>query len=175
VSGVAVRVFPGRADQAAHARRWVRALAAPAGPVACEDAELVLAELFANAIRHTRSGDAGGTVTVAVTADGVIHVHDLGTTSQPPHPGLAAAAPAGARLLEVSGRGLPIVAVLCPEWEARPAAQCPAAGPGDLAAQAGGCCIACRPQSWPPGQAPGRLLGAPAGRTSGEAAREAVR
>jgi anti-sigma regulatory factor (Ser/Thr protein kinase) len=175
MTAVAVRVFPGRADQAGQARRWVRGLAAGVGPVACEDAELVLAELFANAIRHTRSGDAGGTVTVAVTADGVIHVHDLGTAGQPACPGLGAAAPAGARLLEVSGRGLPIVAVLCPEREARPAAQCPAAGPGDLAVQAGGCCIACRPQSWPPGQAPGRLLGAPAGRAPGEAAREGAR
>jgi anti-sigma regulatory factor (Ser/Thr protein kinase) len=175
MSAVGVRVFPGHADQAAEARHWVRGLAAPAGVLACEDAELVLTELFANAVRHTRSGDAGGTVTVAVTADGVIHVHDLGTAGQPACPGLATAAPAGLRLLEVSGRGLPIVAALCPERESRPAAQCPAAGPGDPAASAGGCCIACRPQSWP-GQEPGRRPPeASAGQVPDATAREGIR
>jgi anti-sigma regulatory factor (Ser/Thr protein kinase) len=149
-----VRVFPGRADQAGQARRWVRALLPEGCELAADDAELVLAELFANAIRHTRSGDEGGTVTVAVDAGGFIHVHDLGTVGQPACPGLAAAAPDGLRLLEVSGRGLPIVAALCPERESVPAAQCPAAGPGDPAASSGGCCIACRPQSWPPRQSP---------------------
>jgi anti-sigma regulatory factor (Ser/Thr protein kinase) len=172
---LAVRVFPGQASQAAEARHWVRGLASPAGALACEDAALAVTELFANAVRHTRSGDAGGTVTVAVTADGVIHVHDLGTTGQPGCPVLATAAPGGLRLLEVSGRGLPIVAALCPERESRPAAECPAAGPGDPAALAGGCCIACRPQSWP-GQVPGRRpLEAPAGRVPGETTREGAR
>ena len=154
MSAVALRVFPGRADQAAQARRWVRRLAAEAGTLACEEAELVVTELFANAVQHTRSGDEGGTVTVAVTADGVIHVHDLGTTGQPACPELAAAAPSEPRLLEASGRGLLIVAALCPERESRPAAQCPAAGPDDPAASGGGCCIGCRPRSWPPRQAP---------------------
>ena len=146
---VAVRVFPGRADQAAQARRWIRGLAAGAAELACADAELVVSELFANAVQHTRSGDEGGTVTVAVTADGVIHVHDLGTAGRPACPGLAEAAPGGLRQLETSGRGLFIVAALCPERESRPAARCPAAGPGDPAVTAGGCCICCRPQSWP--------------------------
>lgn len=146
---VAVRVFPGQADQAAEARRWVRALACEAGTLAADDAALVLTELFANAILHTRSGDEGGTVTVAVTADGVIHVHDLGSTGQPPCPSLATTAPAGLRLLELTGRGVPIVAALCPAPRAMPAAQCAVAGPGDPAAHAGGCCVSCHPQSWP--------------------------
>jgi len=145
---VAVRVFPGQAAQAAEARRWVRALAHAAGELAADDAALVLTELFANAIVHTRSGDEGGTVTVAVTAGGVIHVHDLGTDGQPPCPALATTAPAGLRLLELTGRGMPIVAALCPGHHAMPAAQCPVAGPGDPAAHAGGCCVSGHPQSW---------------------------
>jgi hypothetical protein len=44
-----VRVFPGQAAQASEARRWVRVLACAAGVLAADDAELVLAELFANA------------------------------------------------------------------------------------------------------------------------------
>ena len=148
----AVRVFPGRADQAAEARRWVRGLATGAAGLACADAEVVVGELFANAVQHTRSGQEGGTVTVAVDANGFIHVHDLGTAGQPACLALAQAAPGGLQMLEVSGRGLFIVAALCPERESRPAARCPAAGTGDPAASAGGCCIACRPQSWPPRQ-----------------------
>jgi serine/threonine-protein kinase RsbW len=151
---VAVRVFPGQADQAAEARRWIRALACATDPLATDDALLVLTELFANAIQHTRSGDQGGTVTVAVTADGVIHVHDLGTSAQPACAYLTAAAPADPRLLqEVNGRGLLIVAALCPERQAMPAIQCLAAWPEDPAVRAGGCCISCRPRSWPPRQA----------------------
>ena len=150
---VAVRVFPGRADQAAQARRWIRGLATGATELACADAELVVSELFANAVQHTRSGQAGGTVTVAVTADGVIHVHDLGIGGQPECPGLAVAAPGELLLLEASGRGLFIVAALCPERESRPVSQCSVAGPDDPAASGGGCCIRCRPKSWPPRQA----------------------
>ena len=166
---VAVRVFPGHANQAAEARRWVRVqahaagkLAHAPGELAADDAALVLTELFANAIKHTRSGDKGGTVTVAVTADGTIHVHDLGTTGQPPCLTLATT-PAGLRLLELTGRGLPIVAALCPDHAAMPAAQCAVAGPGDPAAHAGGCCISCRPESWPDASA---VAGARAARAS---------
>ena len=104
---VAVRVFPGQAVQAAEARRWVRALACAADPLATDDAELVLTELFANAIQHTRSGSEGGTVTVAVTADRVIHVHDLGTTGQSACAGLTAAAPVGPGLVPRAGQCSP--------------------------------------------------------------------
>jgi DNA polymerase (family 10) len=43
----------------------------------------VAAELFANAVRHTRSGAPGGTVTIAVTADGVKFAIDTDTHSVP--------------------------------------------------------------------------------------------
>lgn len=149
---VAVRVFPGRAEEAGQARRWVRALTAVFCAVAADDSELVVAELFANAIRHTRSGAPGGLVTVAVTGDGVIHVHDQGTAGSSPCAGLTDGWPADGSPLADSGRGLGIVAAVCAGWGCMPAARCPAAGPGDPAAQDGGCCAWCRPASWPPGQ-----------------------
>ena len=148
---VAVRVFPGRGEESRQAHRWVRALAAASCAVAADDAELVAAELFTNAILHTRSGAPGGLVTIAVTADGVIHVHDQGTGGCPPCAALAAA-PQEDGSLPVGGRGLRIVAALCAVWGCMPAARCPAAGPDDPAAQDGGCCAWCRPASWPPGQ-----------------------
>jgi anti-sigma regulatory factor (Ser/Thr protein kinase) len=153
-SPAAVRVFPGQADQVPHARRWVRDLALAASAGAADEAELVLAELFTNAVLHTASGTQGGTVTVAVTADGVIHVHDLGMTGTAPCPGLPGPArPADGRLPEC-GRGLLIVAALSTGCVHLPAARCPVAGPGDTAAQAVGCCTRCHPAAWLPRQAP---------------------
>jgi anti-sigma regulatory factor (Ser/Thr protein kinase) len=152
-SPVAVRVFPGQAEQAPHARRWVRALALAANSGAADDAELVLAELFTNAVLHTASGTRGGTVTVAVTADGVIHVHDLGMTGGLPCPGLTRPRPPRDGHLRESGQGLLLVAAMSTGWVHLPAARCPAAGPGDTAA-AGGCCTWCHPAAWLPRQAP---------------------
>ena len=149
---VAVRVFPGCAEEARQARRWVRVLVAVSCAPAADVAELAAGELFANAIRHTRSGVPGGKVTIAVTADGVIHVHDQGTAGGLPCAGLAAGWPADGSLLADSGRGLSIVAALCAGWGCLPAARCPAAGPDDPAAQDGGCCAWCQPASWPPGR-----------------------
>jgi anti-sigma regulatory factor (Ser/Thr protein kinase) len=149
---VAVRVFPGQADQVRQARRWVRDLALAASPEAAADAELVAAELFANAVLHTASGAAGGTVTVAVTADGIIHVHDLGLPGGLPCPGLPGLRqPLDGRLPEC-GRGLLIVAALSTGCVHPPAARCPATGPGDTAAA--GCCTRCHPAAWLPRQAP---------------------
>jgi hypothetical protein len=105
--------------------------------------ELVTSELFANAVLHTRSGGAGGKVTVAVTADGVIHVHDYGTAG--PCPGLAAQPSANGNLREDCGRGLEIVAALSAGMAHLPAAWCPVADPDDPAVAAGGCCTCCRP------------------------------
>lgn len=145
----AVRVFPGRADQAAEVRRWVRGLAPCEGdPLAVDYAELVASELFANAVAHTLSGGLGGTVTVAVTEDGHIHVHDLGNGTGTPclslDPlALLAAVPED----QEDGRGLLLVATLCEgSLSATPAAECPIGGP----AVTGGCCVACHPQSWAP-------------------------
>jgi anti-sigma regulatory factor (Ser/Thr protein kinase) len=66
----AVRVFPGEPGQAGEACRRVRALAAHLGGTDPGDLALIVTEPFANAVLHTRSGSAGGKVTVAVTADG---------------------------------------------------------------------------------------------------------
>jgi anti-sigma regulatory factor (Ser/Thr protein kinase) len=150
---VAVRVFPGQAQQVPHARRWVRALALATSPAAVDEAELITAELFANAVLHSASGAAGGTVTVAVTTDGVIHVHDLGPAGGLRCPGLPGPRqPLDGRLPE-SGQGLLIVAALSTGCVHLPAARCCAAGPGDTA-QAGGCCTRCHPAAWLPRQAP---------------------
>jgi serine/threonine-protein kinase RsbW len=148
---VAVRVFPGQAEEARQARRWVRALMAVSCAPAADEAKLAAGELFANAVRHTRSGAPGGKVTIAVTADGVIHVHDQGTGGKPPCAALTAASQEDGSLSD-SGRGLGIVAAICAGWGCMPAARCPAAGPGDPAAQDGGCCAWCRPAPWPPGR-----------------------
>ncbi|MFC4585421.1 ATP-binding protein [Sphaerisporangium corydalis] len=59
------RAFPGRLDQAAHARRFVRFLLEDT-PCA-DDAELIVSELAGNALRHTRSGTEGGSFLVEVT------------------------------------------------------------------------------------------------------------
>jgi len=150
-SPVAVRVFPGLPSQARQARRWVRALVSASCALAADDAQLATGELFANAVVHTRSGAPGGLVTVAVTGDGVIHVHDQGADGTQPHAGLAAALE-DRGLPVVSGRGLGIVAAVCAGWGSLPAAECRAGGVGDPAAQPGGRCTWCRPAPWAPGQ-----------------------
>jgi hypothetical protein len=113
---------------------------------------LIATELFANAVLHTRSGGEGGKATVAVTADGTVHVHDYGT--EMPCPGLAGGPPADGDRREESGRGLEIVAALSTGLAHLPAAWCPAAGPDDPAVGAGGCCTCCRPGPAVPGAAP---------------------
>jgi serine/threonine-protein kinase RsbW len=72
------RVFPGRVDQAAPARRFAGFLLTDAG---CgEDAEFVIAELASNALLHTRSGKAGGWFGIEVALGEYAHiaVRDLG-------------------------------------------------------------------------------------------------
>ncbi|MFD0772457.1 ATP-binding protein, partial [Streptomonospora algeriensis] len=53
-------------------------------PQLVDDAELVVSELFANACRHTRSGEPGGTLAVSVSALAtglaVVSVTDQGPT-----------------------------------------------------------------------------------------------
>jgi anti-sigma regulatory factor (Ser/Thr protein kinase) len=149
-AGVAARVFPGRAEQARQARRWVRAQAA-ACALAADDMELAVGELFSNAVRHTRSAVAGGTVTVAVVAVAggvIVHVHDLGAGGgRVPCAGLALVPSSDSRGLRLGGRGLRRVAAGCAEGGAVPAVWCPDGGVGDPAVAAGGCCIWCRLQA----------------------------
>lgn len=143
VTAAAARVFPGRAEQAGEARRWVRVLAAGAGVLAAGDAELAVGELFANAVVHTRSGADGGKVAVVVVPDdggAAVHVHDQGAAGRAA--GLVPSGGGGG--LPVSGRGLLIVAAVCAGWGTGPAAGCPHAGADDPAVAAGGCCTWCR-------------------------------
>ena len=78
--------FPGVAAIVPAARRYVRGILADSPRV--DDAELIAAELAANAIRHTPSGHAGGQFTVsfwtkpgwariAVAGEGAGHWHPL--------------------------------------------------------------------------------------------------
>jgi hypothetical protein len=148
----AVRVFHGEPRGVPEARRWAAAVLAEAG-ADLETGELLASELVTNAVLHTRSGQPGGTVTVIVTAGGVLHVHDHG-------PAAGSCAPGGwtpgADRADFS-RGLLLVAELGAGLVHGPAVACPAAWPGDPAAGAGGCCTRCVPpalEAAPPGAAP---------------------
>jgi anti-sigma regulatory factor (Ser/Thr protein kinase) len=104
--------LPGRPESASAARSLVRQVLGEDHPSAGA-AALVVSELVGNAVTHTRSGQPGGTITVAVE-----------TTEQPPQvcirvrdaggPG----APALVTATESSehGRGLRIVAALAADW-----------------------------------------------------------
>jgi len=140
---VAVRVFPGLLEQAPGAYRWARAVIAAGGSGADpDDARLAVAELFANAVLHTRSGGRGGLVTVALTTDALVHVHDFGAGR--PCPGLSGRPRAGDPAREDGGRGLLLVVGLCPGVLHMPAAWCDAGGPDDPAVTAAGCCTVAR-------------------------------
>ncbi|CQR63521.1 ATP-binding protein [Streptomyces leeuwenhoekii] len=58
------RAFPGLAEEVTHARHFVASLVTGRGPV--DDAVLVVSELATNAVRHSRSGAAGGWFLVVV-------------------------------------------------------------------------------------------------------------
>jgi serine/threonine-protein kinase RsbW len=78
------RAFPGTPGQVGEARRFVAHLLQ--GSALCDDAIVVLSELFTNAVLHTDSGKPGGLVTVQVTRwrHGVrIAVTDQGSLGQP--------------------------------------------------------------------------------------------
>src|SRR5216683_2147236 len=78
------RVFPGRPEQVAHARRFV-ARVLDGCPVA-DDALLCASELASNAIRHTRSGWRGGKFQVVVwrgRASACVAVLDDGSDTTP--------------------------------------------------------------------------------------------
>lgn len=141
VIALAAAVMPGSGDYVPFVRQWVGALPAIAGYPGGE-LELAAAELFTNAVRHSRSGDTGGEVTVIVAtgpAGAVIHVHDQGADiGQVPH--MKAQRAAG---LRQSGRGLCIIEAISVQWAAGPAACCPQAPPDDPAVTAGGCCVWC--------------------------------
>jgi anti-sigma regulatory factor (Ser/Thr protein kinase) len=100
----------GRAERARVARAFVGGLLGPGHP--CGDAAILLvSEIFSNSVRHSRSGDPGETVPVAVmVGEGMVRVEvtDRGRA------GVPELCPAG-RDAE-GGRGLQLVAGLAARW-----------------------------------------------------------
>jgi anti-sigma regulatory factor (Ser/Thr protein kinase) len=97
--------FPGLPAIVPSARRFVRGILA--GSPRAEDIELITAELAANAIRHTPSGQDGGEFTVTVRTEpgwARVEVSDAGTGQW--------SAPRDGPDDEEYGRGLAIVAAL---------------------------------------------------------------
>jgi anti-sigma regulatory factor (Ser/Thr protein kinase) len=78
------RTFPGEPRQLGEVRGWIASLLPPLPPR--DDVTLVADELASNAIRHTRSGDAGGHFTVEIIHHGPltrVAVSDCGAPSGP--------------------------------------------------------------------------------------------
>lgn len=103
------RTFPATADQVREARRF-------AGKVLeqhprQDDLVLIVDELAANAVTHTRSGQGGSFEVVVITGPGEVrvYVHDAGSAGTIPHIPRQAVTTAG-------GRGLAIVGALADEW-----------------------------------------------------------
>lgn len=103
------RVFPGANAQARAVRRFVACLLD--GRPCLDEVLLAVDELVVNALRHTKSGQAGGAFTVDVRCAGgriAVAVTDQGG---PDEPVARDAAP-----LAESGRGLRTVSVLADGW-----------------------------------------------------------
>jgi anti-sigma regulatory factor (Ser/Thr protein kinase) len=100
----------GRAERARAARAFVSEILGSEHP--CRDvAILLVSEIFSNSIRHSRSGDPGETVTVAViTGDGTVRVEVTDRAGR----GTPELRPAS-RDAE-GGRGLQLVAGLAARW-----------------------------------------------------------
>lgn len=116
------RVFPGQAWQVAEARHFVAALLEDEGSSLVEDAVLVVGELAANAVRHTRSGWYRGwfLVVVGFSDDLVrIQVIDQGGDEEPKVRSVS-------RPVEEGGRGLLLVAACAKDWgvKDRPGGRC---------------------------------------------------
>ena len=100
----------GRPERARAARSFVSEVLGPGHP--CGDvAVLLVSEIFSNSVRHSGSGAAGETVTVAVRAGGGVVRVEVTDRAGPGTPELR---PAG-RDAE-GGRGLQLVAGLAARW-----------------------------------------------------------
>jgi anti-sigma regulatory factor (Ser/Thr protein kinase) len=102
------RVFPGRQDQVACAREFVRRKIRPC-PV-LDEAVLLTSELCANALQHTASGNGGSFEVTVFRSDHSlrIEVRDEGATTIP--------AVRDLNDLAECGRGLELVALIASRW-----------------------------------------------------------
>jgi anti-sigma regulatory factor (Ser/Thr protein kinase) len=111
VTGPVRRTFPGRQDQVACARQFIRRTV-PACPV-LDEAVLLTSELCANALQHTATGN-GGTFEVTVFHTGHslrIEVRDDGAKTVP-----AVRTVEDLADLAESGRGLELVTLIADRW-----------------------------------------------------------
>jgi anti-sigma regulatory factor (Ser/Thr protein kinase) len=113
MTGLAVResvTVAGRAERARVARAFVGGVLGPGHPCG-DDAALLVGEMFGNSVRHSGSGAAGETVTVAVrSGDGVVRVEVTDRSG----PGVPDLDPAGWDA--EGGRGLQLVSGLAAQW-----------------------------------------------------------
>ncbi|WP_416967450.1 ATP-binding protein [Streptomyces sp. 4F14] len=106
------RAFPGLAWQVAEARHFVGALLGDENEALVNDAVIVVGELAANAVRHTRSGWYRGWFIVIVHFDDDlirIEVVDQGGDEEPLQRKVTGPA-------EETGRGLMMVAACAKDW-----------------------------------------------------------
>ncbi|MDX3576458.1 ATP-binding protein [Streptomyces sp. FL07-04A] len=106
------RMFPGLAWQVAEARHFVRALLEDEGPDLIDDAVLVVGELAANAVRHSRSGWYRGWFLVVVGfGDDLVRIQviDQGGDDEPMVRSVRSP-------VEEDGRGLMLIAACAKDW-----------------------------------------------------------
>ncbi|MGI5421545.1 ATP-binding protein [Actinomadura luteofluorescens] len=103
------RSFPGGPEQARNARRFVGCLLD--GCPFLDDVLLAADELVVNALRHSKSGQVGGSFSIEIVRDGglvAVSVTDQGGPGEP-------AALDAAELAE-SGRGLRTISLTAASW-----------------------------------------------------------
>jgi anti-sigma regulatory factor (Ser/Thr protein kinase) len=103
------RSFPGGPEQACNVRRFAGCLLD--GCPFLDDVLLAADELVVNALRHTKSGQMGGSFTVEVVRDGglvAVSVTDQGGPGEP--------AALDADALAESGRGLRTISLTAASW-----------------------------------------------------------
>jgi anti-sigma regulatory factor (Ser/Thr protein kinase) len=107
------RELPGGQEQVRQARHWVEDLLPPCDPRA--DLALLASELCANAVLHTRSGQAGGRFTVDVEWTPATARVVIGDQGAPTAPAITART-ADATWEGEHGRGLWLVDELADDW-----------------------------------------------------------
>jgi anti-sigma regulatory factor (Ser/Thr protein kinase) len=107
------RRFRGDADQVPEVRHWIEDLL----PDCAARADLILlaSELCTNAIGHSRSGDAGGQISVDIEWTPTLARVVVGDQGSPKAPAIAARSRDAAQLNE-SGRGLLLVDDVADDW-----------------------------------------------------------